>query len=126
MASEKEVFYGGEAGGGKSAALLIDAVEQVPIPRYRAIIFRRIYRDLKGLIETARQWYCATGATYNESKHIFTWLNGSTVEFSHMQHVKDIYSHQGQEYDYIAFDELPQFPKVAYVYLFSRLRGTAK
>lgn len=117
------MFYGGEAGGGKSAALLIDAVYQVNIPYYSAIIFRRTYPDLEGLINLARQWYVPCGATYNESKHLFTWKNGSRIKFGHMQYVKDIYSHQGQEYDYIGFDELPQFPKLAYTYLFSRLRG---
>jgi len=122
--SETEVFYGGEAGGGKSAALLIDAAYQVPIDGYKAIIFRRTYSDLEGLINLARQWYCPTGAKYNESKHLFKWPNGSQIKFAHMQYVKDIYTHQGQEYDYIAFDELPQFPKLAYVYLFSRLRGS--
>jgi len=122
--SETEVFYGGEAGGGKSAVLLIDALYQVPIPGYRAVIFRRTFPDLEGLINLAREWYIPTGATYNDSKHTFRWPNGSTIKFAHMQYVKTIYSHQGQEYDYIGFDELPQFPKLAYVYLFSRLRGS--
>lgn len=118
------MFYGGEAGGGKSAALLIDAAYQVNITGYRAIIFRRTYSDLEGLITLARTWYVPLGAKYNESKHLFRFPNSSTIKFSHMQYVKDIYTHQGQEYDYIGFDELPQFPKLAYVYLFSRLRGS--
>jgi len=121
--SETEVFYGGEAGGGKSAALLIDALYQVPIAGYKAVIFRRTYPDLEDLIHKAREWYLPTGAKFNESKHLFTWSNGSQIKFSHMQHLKDMYSHMGKEYDYIAFDELTHFPKIMYVYLFSRLRG---
>lgn len=122
--SETEVFYGGEAGGGKSAGLIIDASYQVPIAGYRAVIFRRTYPELEDLIHLARQWYLPTGAKYNESKHLFVWPNGSQIKFSHMQHIKDMYSHMGKEYDYIAFDELTHFPKIMYVYLFSRLRGT--
>jgi len=122
-AGEKEVFTGGEAGGGKSFLLILDALRYVKEPQYRAVIFRRTYPDLEELINEARQIYVPCGAKFNESKHNFTWPNGAIVMFRHLQHLKDIYSHQGKQYDFIGFDELPHFPKVAYTYLFSRLRG---
>ena len=37
---EYEALYGGAAGGGKSDALLTEALRQVLIPNYRGIIFR--------------------------------------------------------------------------------------
>lgn len=122
---ETEVFFGGEAGGGKSFALLIDATRYCARARYTAVIFRRTYPDLEDLMHKAINIYCAPGleAKFNASKHLFTFPTGARIKFSHLQHIKDIYSHQGQEYDYIGFDELPQFPKLAYTYLFSRLRG---
>lgn len=123
-ASAFEVFYGGQAGGGKSWALVLIALRYVKLANYKAVIFRRTYPDLEDLIHTARQMYVPLGATFNESKHNFTWPNGSIIMFRHMQHLKDIYSHQGKEYDFVGFDELPQFPKLAYTYLFSRIRGT--
>ena len=122
-AGEKEVFTGGEAGGGKSFLLVVEALRYVHEPNYIAVIFRRTYPDLEELIREARQIYCSQGAKFNESKHNFVWPNGSIIKFRHLQHLKDIYSHQGQQYDFIGFDELPHFPKVAYTYLFSRLRG---
>lgn len=123
MAPETEVFYGGQAGGGKSFALILDALRYVTESRYRAVIFRRTYPDLEDLINEAREIYVPCGARFIESKHNFIWPNQASIVFRHMQHIKDIYSHQGKEYDYIGFDELPQFPKLAYTYLFSRLRG---
>jgi len=123
-ASETEVFYGGQAGGGKSFAMVLIAARYINEPGYKAVIFRRTYPDLEDLIHTARQIYPAMGGKLNESRHNFVWPNGSIIMFRHLQHMKDIYSHQGKEYDFIGFDELPQFPKLAYTYLFSRLRGT--
>lgn len=121
--TEFEVLWGGEAGGGKSWSLALEATRYVAAGNYRAVIFRRTYPDLEDLIAEARQMYVPCGANFNESKHNFTWGNGSIIMFRHMQHLKDIYSHQGKQYDFIGFDELPQFPKLAYTYLFSRCRG---
>lgn len=123
MAGEKEVFTGGEAGGGKSLLLIMDAMRYVDQSNYRAVIFRRTYPDLEELINEARQLYVPCGAKFNESKHNFVWPNNAIIMFRHLQHLKDIYSHQGKQYDFIGFDELPHFPKIAYTYLFSRLRG---
>ena len=38
---EYEALYGGAAGGGKSDALLAEALRQVHIPHYRGIISRK-------------------------------------------------------------------------------------
>jgi hypothetical protein len=119
----KEVFYGGEAGGGKSFCLLMDAVRYIHVNTYKAIIFRRSYPDLQHIIGEAHQLFKPLKAEYKEQGHIFNFPSGAWIKFNHLNHVKDIYDHQGAQYDYIAFDELPQFPLVAYLYLFSRLRG---
>ena len=41
-----EGLFGGAAGGGKSSALLMAALQYVDVPGYNAIIFRRTYADL--------------------------------------------------------------------------------
>lgn len=124
QASETEVFYGGQAGGGKSFALVLDAMRYINEAGYKAIIFRRTYDDLSELIDIAREIYTPCGGKYASQRHEFRWKNNAVIFFRHLQHLKDIYSHQGKQYDFIGFDELPQFPKLAYTYLFSRLRGS--
>ena len=50
-----EALYGGAAGGGKSDALLAEALRQVHIPHYRAIIFRKTYPELSELIDRSQE-----------------------------------------------------------------------
>jgi hypothetical protein len=123
---ETEVFYGGEAGGGKSWALLLDALRGISHQTFKAVIFRRTYPDLEELLHRAIQLYTAPGlwGKYNAQFYTFRFPSGAWIKFRHINHPKDVYKYQGQEYDYIGFDELPQFPRFVYLYLFSRLRGT--
>ena len=41
-----EALFGGAAGGGKSSALLMSALQYVDVPGYSAILFRRTFADL--------------------------------------------------------------------------------
>lgn len=55
----REAFYGGSAGGGKSDALLMAALQYADIPGYSAILFRKSYADLTlpgALMDRAAQW----------------------------------------------------------------------
>ena len=52
---EDEALYGGAAGGGKSDALLAEALRQVDIPYYRGLIVRRTYKQLEDLIDKSRR-----------------------------------------------------------------------
>lgn len=119
-----EVLMAGEAGGGKSFALTLAALRYYREKNYHAVIFRRNYPDLEDLIHKTIEIYKPLGFRFNEQKHLFIHEEfGSRIKFSHLANIKDIYDHQGQEYDFIGFDELCQFPKLMYTYLFSRLRG---
>ena len=48
---EFEALYGGAAGGGKSDALVIEALRQVHIPYYKGLILRKTYPQLAELID---------------------------------------------------------------------------
>ena len=64
---EFEALYGGAAGGGKSDALVIEALRQVHIPYYKGLILRKTYPQLAELIDKSLNYYprAYPGARYN-------------------------------------------------------------
>ena len=121
---EEEALYGGAAGGGKSDALLCEALRQVHIPHYRALILRDTFPQLEGLIARSYELYKAAfpKAVYNQSEKRWTFPSGAKIFFGYMQHENDKYNYQGKAYDFIGFDELTHFSKSQYEYLKSRNR----
>ncbi len=121
---EYEALYGGAAGGGKSDALVIEALRQVHIPHYKALILRKTYPQLRELIDKTLRYYprAFPAARYNASCHTWTFPGGAKVIFGSMNRQEDRIQYQGQAYDFIAFDELTHFTWEEYSYLFSRNR----
>lgn len=136
-----EVLGGGSAGGGKSWFLVIDALGlqfqfgKLGKPAfmchgYRAILFRREAVQLDKLISEAKLYYPQFGGEFvggriGEPGPSFEFKKyGSKIFFCHLQNEDDKENHQGQEYQYVGFDELTHFTVTQYLYLFSRLRST--
>ena len=121
---EYEALYGGAAGGGKSDALVVEALRQVHIPHYKGLILRKTFPQLGELIDKSRKYYPAAfpGARYHESRHQWTFPSGAKILFGSLQYTEDRTKYQGQAYDFIAFDELTHFTFEEYSYLFSRNR----
>lgn len=123
-----EMLYGGAAGGGKSDFLLGDFLQDVPTygKHWRGVLFRRTYGELEELIDRSRDIYPQTGATYNESKHMWTWPNGATLRFRYLEQDRHRTRYQGSSFTWIGWDELTHWPTDrAYKYLKSRLRSAA-
>jgi len=126
---DEEVLYGGAAGGGKSSALLMGALQFVQVPRYSSIVFRRTFQDLKlpdALMPRAHEWLQPTDAEWSANKRTWffptpTGMNAS-LTFGYLQYEPNKYRYQSSAYQYIAFDELTQFTESQYTYLFGRLR----
>lgn len=121
---EYEGLYGGAAGGGKSEALVLEALRQVNIPHYKALIVRKTYPELEELIEKSLNYYpkAYPRAKYNASSHSWRFPSGARILFGSMQHTKDRIKYQGRAFDFVAFDELTHFTWDEYSYLFSRNR----
>ena len=123
---EEEALYGGAAGGGKSDALLAEALRQVHIPHYRGLILRKTYPQLTDLVDRSRSMYGAAcpEAVYNAAEHCWKFPGGAKIYFGSMQYTKDRINYQGKAYDFIAFDELTHFTWDEYSYMLSRNRPT--
>lgn len=122
--AEDEALYGGAAGGGKSEALVCEALRQVHIPHYKGLIIRKTYPELEELIDKSLGYYSRAfpGAKYNASSHTWHFPSGAKVLFRSMPNLKAKEKFRGQAYDYIGFDELTHFLFEEYNFLFSRNR----
>jgi len=130
-----EILYGGSAGGGKTDWLLMSGLRYVDVPGYSAIIFRRTFPQLSapedGLLARAQEWLEGDSDfhgsdTINGTPVRWKHRTGGTLSFSHMQHERDKYNHQGPSYQFVGFDELTQFSASQYRYLVkSRMRRLA-
>jgi predicted phage terminase large subunit-like protein len=124
----REALYGGAAGGGKSEALLMAALQYVDVPGYAALLLRRTFRDLNqpgALIPRSKEWLSGTGAKWNDNDSRWTFPSGATLTFGYLAHEDDKLQYQGAEYHFVGWDELTQFTETQYRYVsFSRGRRT--
>lgn len=128
LSDRREVLYGGAAGGGKSEALLMGALQYVDVPGYAALLLRRTYADLAlpgALMDMADQWLRGTAATWNGTEKTWTFPSGATLTFGYLQTPSDKYRYQGAAFQFIGLDEATQMRLADYKYLFSRLRRLA-
>jgi hypothetical protein len=114
-----ELFFGGGAGGGKSALLCGLAIER----HSESIIFRREFPQIKGLIkEVQRQ--VGSRAGYNGQDKLWKLPGGNELEFGSVPHEDDKDKYQGRAHDFVGFDEVTHFTESQYRFLIGWLRST--
>jgi predicted phage terminase large subunit-like protein len=126
----EEALFGGAAGGGKSDALLMSALQYVDVPGYSAIIFRRTKTDLNlpdSILARAHTWWAGTAAKWDPDLYGYRFPTrpgqpDATIAFAFLQHEQDKFRYKSAAFQFCAFDELTAFTQTQYTYLFSRLR----
>ena len=120
-----EALYGGAAGGGKSDALLMAALQYVHVPGYAALLLRKTYADLAlpgALMSRAIEWLAPSDAQWKGAGKEWVFPSGATLTFGYLDTENSHFRYQSSEFQFIGFDELTQFRETQYRYLFSRLR----
>jgi len=105
----RHVGYGGARGGGKSWAVRTKAkILAAVYAGIKVLIVRRTYRELyNNHINPLRKELHGL-AKFNKSEKVFTFPNGSTINFGYCDCDGDLGQYQGAEYDVIFLDEATQ------------------
>jgi len=127
--SALEALFGGAAGGGKSSALLMSALQYVDTPGYSAILFRRTFADLSlpgALMDRFKSWIANyDDIHWNANSYVATFPSGARISFGYLNNTNDYLRYKGSEFQFIGMDEVTEIRESDYRYLFSRLRRPA-
>lgn len=121
------VIYGGAAGGGKTYALLLEAVRNVEVPGFGAVVFRRNANQIMaqgGLWDTSQTIYGALGEPRVTPSPRWLFPSGARITFACLEDDAAVYKWQGSQIALICFDELTHFSRRQFFYMLSRNRST--
>ena len=125
-----ERFYGGAAGGGKTAALVAEAVTRcLEYDHYAAYLFRRTYEDTKKTlmreIDKQCRAYIKDGNMIfrSQEKGYYFTATESWIYLCYYNHEDDFNHYQGSEIHMLGIDELTQFYESWYDNLVGRVRS---
>ena len=127
-ASEREVLYGGSAGGGKSYAMLADPLRYLTHPQFSGLLVRHTTEELRELVWKSQELYPKVIPNIKWSERKMQWItpSGGRIWFSYLDREEDVLRYQGLAFNWIGFDELTQWSTpFAWNYLRSRLRTPA-
>jgi hypothetical protein len=125
-AAEREVLYGGAAGGGKSYAMLADPLHGLNDPNFSGLLVRHTTEELRELIQKSQELYprAVPGIKWSERKSQWISPRGGRLWMSYLDKDTDVTRYQGQAFNWIGFDELTQWSSpYAWGYMRSRLRS---
>ncbi len=127
--SSKEILFGGSRGGGKTEAGLAWMIEPTYLmnERYRGLVIRRNYDDLRDWIDRAKMFYRSLGVKVTGNPAEFSFPSGAKIRTGHLADSDATYKYLGHEYHKILIEELTIIPSEEnYLRLISTCRSTVK
>ena len=123
--NEREVLYGGSAGGGKSYAMLADPLRYMGHPSFSGLLLRHTTEELRELVWKSQELYPKIwkGIKWSERKMQWVAPSGARLWMSYLDRDDDVLRYQGLAFSWIGFDELTQWSTpFSWNYMRSRLR----
>jgi predicted phage terminase large subunit-like protein len=127
-----EALFGGAAGGGKSAALLMAGGQYTDVPGYDALLLRTTLAELAhpgGLIDLSHEWFAGTSAVWSSEQRVWRFpgrtrsgADGASIWFGYLDGQKDVNRYAGASFSFLGFDELSQVEETSYRRMFRVLR----
>jgi predicted phage terminase large subunit-like protein len=132
LLTQLEALYGGAAGGGKSVALLMAALQYCDVPAYHALLLRTSLNEFflpGGLIDLSHDWLAGTRASWSNEQKQWRFpgpgrngAGGATLNFGYLDGINDVARYAGSSYSFLGFDELVRFEQPEYQRMFRVLR----
>jgi len=121
-------IYGGSAGGGKSWAILLEAMRHRAVKGFSGLIFRKNMTQVTapGSIweQTGKLYPQAGGKPRLSPAPCWTFPSGAKITFGHLETENTVYNWMGAELAMLGFDELTHFSQAQFFYMLSRNRST--
>jgi phage terminase large subunit len=107
-----------------SDAILMCALRQAKKPNYRGLILKRTYKRLSDIIDRSRDLYprAYQGAQFDKTDKRWTFPYGGIIDFGHCESEDDKRNYAGQEYQYMAFDQIEEFTQSMYEFIAANCR----
>jgi hypothetical protein len=115
-----ELFYGGQAGGGKTDLLCGTALTA----HKRSLILRRTNKEASKLVERFVE-ILGTRDGWNGQDHVWR-IDDKIIDISGCQHEDDKQKFKGTPHDLIAFDEVSDFTETQYRFIIGWNRSSNK
>jgi hypothetical protein len=115
-----ELFYGGQAGGGKTDLLIGLALTA----HQRSLVLRRTNKEAKKLVERFAE---VIGHRNGLNGQDGVWrLDGRLIDMGGCEHEDDKQKYKGSPHDLIAFDEIPDFTESQFTFITGWNRSSDK
>ncbi len=125
------ILFGGQAGGGKSFWLVMEAARHISVHNYAGVLMRRTMPEITqpgGLWDETQNIYPGLGGVPRQSPKL-SWTfplpnkKKSTIGLFQMQHEKNRFDWKGAQVPFFGIDEATSFTWPMILYMISRMRS---